>query len=99
MSQPDPDSSLSELDSLFRRMRVEPPSAVVGQAALGLPSRVAARLREENPPADAAWLRWVAGLAPLTLVCVAWALFNLQEMKPAALADPQTAGWLMVLFG
>lgn len=99
MASSDPESSASELDPLFRRLRAEPPPAAVAQTELGLPSRVAARLREENLSAGAPWLRWAAGLAPLTLACAAWALFTVNELKPGALADPQMAGWLTLLFG
>jgi len=99
MASSDPDPSASGLDPLFRRLRDEPPPAAVEQTALGLPSRVAARLREENSPAGAAYLRWAAGLAPLTLACAAWALLTVNELKPGLLADPQMAGWLTILFG
>ncbi len=99
MTPSDPDPSASELDSLLRRLRDAPLPATVEQTARGLPSRVTARLREESPPAGAVWLRWAAGLAPLALACIGWALFTVNDLEAAALADPQTAGWLMILFG
>lgn len=99
MSSPKP--SDQDLDSLFARMRAEPPPASVAQTALGLPARVTARLREEAsaPTGATAYLRWACGLAPFSAACAAWAVFNVNELQLGALADPQAAGWLAMLFG
>ena len=99
MAQPDPDPSASALDPLFRRLREEATPVAVAQTALGLPARVSARLGEERARNRPAYVRWAAGLAPLTALCVVWARFRLNEFELGGLVDAQAAGWLMIFFG
>lgn len=92
----------SELGAIFSRLRAEPESAEVRRVALGLPTRVEARLRSAAEARDSAsWycLLWLKGLAPLTAAGVVWAALHVNELKMSALADPQAATWLLALFG
>lgn len=96
----DPKSSSdedAELDTLFSRLRAEGTPAAAESVALGLPTRVRARLAAADAPA--AYGLWFRVLGPLALSCALYAGWDVGRLRESALGDPLLASWIFTFFG